>query len=78
MRKSKYLVIIMTTVLATILSMPALTDSAAAWKAYQASRNPLLELGFFVLGVFVFFLLLGWLNRYSERKKKSKDQNKKP
>ncbi|MFT5711040.1 MAG: uncharacterized BrkB/YihY/UPF0761 family membrane protein [Halioglobus sp.] len=77
MHKPEYLVIIISTVLTMILSMPVLSDSAVAWKIHQAGSNPLLELGLFVLGVFVFFLLLGWLNRYLERKKKSKKQNKK-
>lgn len=55
----------------------ALADSAAAWKAYQESKNPLVELGLLVIGIVVFFSLLVWLNNLLEKRKKASKKIKK-
>lgn len=51
---------------------PALADSAAAWKDYQSTRNPLMELGYLVVGMIIFFTILSMINKAVERKKKKR------
>jgi len=67
-------------VLASILclfSSFAFADSAAAWKAYQEGKNPLVEMSLLFVGVIVFFSLLVWVNKRMENKKKNRNRKKK-
>lgn len=58
-----------------VISQPVLADSAAAWKAYQEGRNPLMEVGLLVVGVVVFFGLLAFINKAMESRKNKKTKN---
>tara|TARA_R110002111_G_scaffold143696_3_gene209813 strand:- start:1575 stop:1823 length:249 start_codon:yes stop_codon:yes gene_type:complete len=68
----------LTLITCLIISLPALADSAEAWKAYQEGRNPVMEIGLLVAGVVVFFSLLVFVNKAmkSSKKKKSKRAKK--
>lgn len=57
-------------------ALPAFADSAAAWKAYQDGKNPLLELSLLIVGIIIFFSLLVGLNKLSEKKKKQQRRRK--
>lgn len=50
----------------------AVADSAAAWKAYQEGRDPLMEVGLLLVGVVFFFGLLVAMNKTIESRKRQK------
>ncbi len=58
-----------------VMTPSVLADSAAAWKAYQEGRNPLLEVGLLVVGVVVFFGLLAFINKAMESRKTKRTKN---
>ena len=67
-------VIVRTTIACTCLFLPytTLADSAAAWKAYQEGRDPFVEVGLIFVGVVVFFIALGLLNSFLEKRKRKR------
>ena len=59
-----------------IAVQPVSADSAAAWKAYQEGRDPLMEVGLLVIGVVIFFSLLVFVNKVIESRNRKKKKNK--
>ncbi len=62
--------------LSLIAVQPVSADSAAAWKAYQEGRDPLMEVGLLVVGVVIFFSLLVFINKAMESRNSKKRKNK--
>lgn len=50
-----------------LIVYPAIADRATHWDQYQAGRNPLMELGLFVLGAVAVIGLLYALSKITEK-----------
>lgn len=63
---------ILTVVICGLFPLVAYADSAAAWKDYQNSRNPMIEVGLLVVGAVIFFAVLIVVNNTLEKRKKKR------